>query len=174
MCDHNSLITHCATGEPGSLTHRTVFQKSGMENFINDNSKFPGEALLIGDDAYELHPRLMTPFPSGSLTERQANYNKHHSLAHQVVVRCFQLLKGRMRSLLETLPITRVKLIPEYIVACCVIHNICIMQGDTINIENLPPIEKPNLPVVYKQSCSVGSNKRNWIMNSLKKKDLTK
>lgn len=173
MCDHNSLIIHCATGEPGSVTDQAVFEASGMKNLINDGRKFPGEALLIGDQAYKLHPRLMTPFRKKrglQLTEEQVNYNKHHSVAHQAVIRCSQLLRGRMRSLLATLPITRVKLIPEYIVACCVIHNICIMQGDIIDIKNVPPIKEPNWPVVYGDS-NVGRKKRLWIMNSLKMRD---
>ncbi|XP_032689043.1 uncharacterized protein LOC116852623 isoform X2 [Odontomachus brunneus] len=78
-------------------------------------------------------------------------------------------LQGRMRSLLHCLPMTRVDLMSEYIVACCVIHNICVLRGDELTIISVPsPID------VTTQVCNRnerqaanGVHKRNMIMHTL-------
>lgn len=57
------------------------------------------------------------------------------------VERCIGILKGRMRSLLHYLPMTRIDLMAEYIVACCVIHNICILREDELTIVITVPDE---------------------------------
>ncbi|TGZ32250.1 Uncharacterized protein DBV15_12490 [Temnothorax longispinosus] len=51
------------------------------------------------------------------------------------IERAFGLLKGRFRSLLTTLALDRVDLIPLHILACCVLHNICLMKNDILDIE---------------------------------------
>ncbi|CAD6225793.1 GSCOCG00005729001-RA-CDS [Cotesia congregata] len=54
-------------------------------------------------------------------------------------------LKGRFRSLLNKLPFKRMDLIPYYVIACCILHNICIMRDDLIDI---PIIENHEIPVM--------------------------
>lgn len=51
-----------------------------------------------------------------------------------MIERAIGLLKGRFRSLLDTLPMKRTDLIPKYIVACCILHNICLIKDDYIDI----------------------------------------
>jgi len=34
----------------------------------------------------------------------------------------------------HTLPMYRTDLIPKYIIACCILHNICLLKNDVINI----------------------------------------
>jgi len=77
----------------------------------------------------------MVPFKdNGHLTESQINYNTCHSKSRIMIERALGLLKGRFRSMLDRLPFTRTDLIPKYIVACCILHNICILHNDFIEI----------------------------------------
>jgi len=51
-----------------------------------------------------------------------------------IVERSIGLLKGRWRCLLDKLPMKRMDLISRYIIACCVLHNLCLLNNDEINI----------------------------------------
>lgn len=99
-------------------------------------TKFPQDSHLIGDLAYKLHEHLLVPYrDNGHLTERQRNYNFCHASARVTIERAFGMLKGRFRCLLTTLTMERVDLIPMHILACCVLHNICLMKGDELDFE---------------------------------------
>lgn len=95
---------------------------------------FPEDSHLLGDGAYVLQKHVMVPYKNnGHLTEAQLNFNYRLSSSRTIVERAIGLLKGRFRSLLDNLPMTRTDLIPRYIIVCCVLHNICISHGDFID-----------------------------------------
>lgn len=171
VCDHRTLITHCYTGYPGFVHDQRIFRYSEVANFLNDEEKFPIDSHILGDAAYELHQRLLTPFrDNGHLTARQNNYNYRHSAARVAVERCIALLKGRMRSLLHCLSMSRVDLMAEYIVACCVIHNICTLRGDEVDVVVIPALPEHNMidhHVLHEVRQNVGVHKRNLIMDGL-------
>lgn len=97
-------------------------------NFLNDSH-------ILGDAAYRLSKYIMVPFKdNGHLSEKQFNFNTRLSSARMIVERSIGLLKGRFRSILATLPMQRTDLIEKYIIACCILHNICLMQNDLIDI----------------------------------------
>lgn len=74
-------------------------------------SKFPDDSHLLDDAAYNIHEHLMVPFrDNGHLTNRQKNYNFCHSSGRMTIERAFALLKGRFRSLLTILDMSRVDL----------------------------------------------------------------
>lgn len=85
-----------------------------------------------------------------------------------MVERALGLLKGRFRSILDKLPMTRTDLIPKYIVACCILHNICILQNDFIEI---PIIVNEPQQIPYDinnvERKNEGVEKRNTIMYQL-------
>jgi len=88
----------------------------------------------------------MVPFKdNGHLTDAQVKYNTCLSQARMMVERTIGLLKGRFRSFLDILPMRRTDLIPKYICACCVLHNICLIRNTYI--DNIPIIVQPNEPV---------------------------
>jgi len=145
-----------------------------MASYLGDVEKFPENSHLLGDSAYSLHENLLVPYrDDGHLRERKKNYNYRHASARVAVERCIGLLKGRMRSLLHCLPMSRVDLMAHYIVACCVVHNICTMRGDEIFVITLPgqphaenvARERDDLP---QQGPNPGINKRNFIKDSLR------
>lgn len=59
----------------------------------------------------------------------QKRFNQSHSETRQVIERAFALLKGRFRRL-KYLHMNRVNVIPKTILACCVLHNICLNKMD--------------------------------------------
>lgn len=139
MCDDKALFTNCFCGHVGSMHDQRVFKLSEIETFINSPAGyFPEGSYLVADAAYAIHTNLMVPFKdNGHLTRRQQNFNFFHSSSRMVVERSIGLLKGRFRSLLDKLPMTRVNLIPKYIIACCVLHNICLLSHDRLEVSTI-------------------------------------
>jgi len=173
VCDHRALITHCYVGHPGSVHDQRIFKQSEVATFLNIEEKFPYNSHLLGDAAYELNEHLLIPFKdNGHLTDAQKHYNFRHSSARTKIEQCFALLKGRMRSLMHCLPMTRVDLMPEYIVACCVIHNICILRRDELIV--IPLIAPEEVTTqdysINQRQGAIGICKRNMIMNTLQRR----
>lgn len=171
VCDHRMLITHCYVGYPGSVHDQRVFRQSEVALYLNEEEKFPSDSHLVGDSAYELHEHLLVPFKdNGHLTAAQKYYNYCQSSARVVIERCFALLKGRIRSLLYRLPMQRIDLISEYIIACCVVHNICLLHEDELIVV---PISCTDISMqdYYDNVRQVnGIYKRNEIMNMLQRR----
>lgn len=165
------MITHCYVGHPGSVHDQRVFRLSEVADYLNEDEKFPQNSHILGDGAYEIHQHLLTPFrDNGHLTAKQKNFNYRHSAARTTIERCIGLLKGRMRSLLHCLPMTRVDLMAEYIVACCVIHNICILKKDELSIITIPECDhdnRRNVNHIHENRRNAGIWKRDNIMNTL-------
>lgn len=111
-----------------------AFRLSNFKTMCTDNN-FPNDSHILGDAAYRLTKYIMVPFKdNGHLSEHQLIFNKRLSSARMMVERSIALLKGRFRSILDTLPLYKAKLIPKYIIACCILHNICLLHDDIIDI----------------------------------------
>jgi len=48
--------------------------------------------------------------------------------------KAFGILKIRFRILLDCVGPTDIKRIPELVIACCVLHNLCLMRNDVMDI----------------------------------------
>lgn len=149
-----------------------MFRLSEVNNYLDDQEKFPNDSHILGDAAYTLHEHLLTPFrDNGHLTARQKNYNFCHSSARISIERAFGLLKGRFRSLLTLLDMQRVDLIPEFIIACCVLHNICLMRNDDFPIIDPNVLSETNndkeLTPLRRSANNAGNTKRDFICNNL-------
>ncbi|XP_036139704.1 putative nuclease HARBI1 [Monomorium pharaonis] len=138
VCDHTRYFTHIYVGNVGSVHDARVFRLSSLQDYINDPIKFPNNTHIIGDAAYTLHKHLLVPYSdNGHLTQCQKNYNFCHSSTRMVIERAFGLLKERWRSLLHVLAVNRVDLVPYYVLTCCVLHNICLLHKDEIEIQDI-------------------------------------
>jgi len=161
-------------GYPGSVHDQRIFKQSEVATYLNDKEKFPFDSHLVGDSAYVLHEHLLVPFKdNGHLSAAQKYYNFCQSSARVVVERCFVLLKGRLRSLMYCLPMARVDLMAEYIVACCVIHNICILKKDELVITPIlatdTSTQDHHINERQANDDNNGIHKRNMIMNMLQR-----
>ena len=86
--------------------------------------------LAVGDSAYPLKTWLLPVIKdNGALNQDQKKFNKELAKARIVSEHAFGLLKGRWRALLKHLDEDHWR-IPNTIIACCVLHNICIIRGD--------------------------------------------
>ena len=103
----------------------------------------------MGDPAYPLCPWLMTPFPAeGALTAAQQRFNYRLSKACVIIERAFGKLKSRWCCLLKQLEESTDR-VPQTIITCCILHNICMHMDDSskgglygprpIRIENWVP-----------------------------------
>jgi len=62
----------------------------------------------------------------------QKKYNNQLASVRCVVERAFALLKGRFRRL-KFLDMNRTDLVPKVIMACCIMHNLCIDNTDIVD-----------------------------------------
>ena len=139
VADHKYHFTDIHTGWPGSVHDARVFAnspiyKKGMEGllFSNLTKKVCDKDLpvvLLGDSAYPLLSWLMKPFPHGSLSHDQQNYNYQLSRARIVIENAFGRLKARWRCLIKRLDV-KPENVAIVITTCCVLHNICEVHGE--------------------------------------------
>ncbi|XP_011059418.1 PREDICTED: putative nuclease HARBI1 [Acromyrmex echinatior] len=170
VCDHELRFTHCLAGHVGSVPSQKVFHLSEVCQYLDDPEKFSNDTHLVGNAAYTIHEHLMTPFRENEdLTDRQKNYNFCHSSAEIIIKRTFVLLKERFQSLLKTLDMDRIDLIPEFIIACCVLHNICLLQNDEVPVVESDILETNNDIEIAteKRNTNTGDRKRDKICNDL-------
>ena len=88
---------------------------------------------ILGDSAYPIQPWLLKPFTeSPSMTDVEKCFNYRLSRARMVVENAFGRLKGRWRRLMKRNDMVTDH-IPVVISACCILHNVCEMHGETFD-----------------------------------------
>lgn len=114
-----------------------VLRLSEVAGYLNNpETYFPENSHLVGDSAYTIHKHLLVPFRNnGHLTDQQIYFNNSLSSVRVTIERAFGLLKNRFRRILNCCPLTDMEFIPKYVLACCVLHNMCLMKNDLIDIE---------------------------------------
>lgn len=119
----------------------------------------------------EAHPSLqewvLAPYRRvGILSREQNNFDKVHSCTTVVIKRVFWLLKGRFRRL-QHVNVLDLKHVCDIKMACCVLHNICISEGDILPEfydDNLQvPVGVENLPGTVKRNLIAQQLLINWI-----------
>ena len=143
VVDHNYLFTDVMVGWPGSvhdaharvLANSHLYSKAINKEILNSNSiKISGKYIfpfLLGDSVYPLSTWLMKPFPHNSLlSDSQKTFNYQLSRARIVVENAFGRLKARWRRLMKQNDMD-VSHVPYVVTACCILHNICEIHGDT-------------------------------------------
>lgn len=154
---------------PGSVHDARVFKYSGLQDRCNQEY-FPNDCHLLGDSAYTLQRQVIVPFrDNGHLTIEQTYFNKKLSGARMMVERSIGLLKGRWRLLLDKIPLRRTDLIPYYIMAACVLHNVCLKLEDTFEYPIIvPDTHDTDEPLEVSNAEKIaGSIKRDNLCNSM-------
>lgn len=134
ICTADLKFTDCFAGYPSSVSDLRVFRNSDIyqEFTSNTNDYFTEGSFIIGDKAYPLFNWCIPPYiDRGNLPEIQRNFNRIHAKTRQVIERAFALLFGRFRRLRD-LDMNRVDLIPATIIACFVLHNLCLINPDEL------------------------------------------
>ena len=146
VVDSTGLFLSVSTGYPGSLHEARVLRLSQLfdtaendliltEPTVDVNGTII-HPLIVGDSAYLLKPWLLCPFKdNGALNREQKKFNEELSKARIVSEHAYGLTKGRWRVLQKWLDEDSNR-IPDTIIACCILHNICIIRGDHYEIDN--------------------------------------
>ena len=130
-----------ATGYPGSvhdarvLRSSALFQQAKTQIILStplkdvDNVKI--SPLLLSDSAYRATLSQVKPYKQNiMLNHSQKKFNKALSSTRVTIERAFGVLKGHWRCLLKRLD-NNLENIPDIILACCVLHNITQLKGDS-------------------------------------------
>lgn len=143
VVDDNYLFTDVYVGWPGSvhdarvLANSSIYKKAETQQILTGDVVVHQEMsipiFLVGDSAYPLSTWLMKPFAHNSnLTPSQRSFNFHLSRARIVVENSFGRLKARWRRLMKRNDMN-VDNVPCVVTACCILHNMCEVHGDTFN-----------------------------------------
>ncbi|XP_025161621.1 putative nuclease HARBI1 isoform X3 [Harpegnathos saltator] len=137
VCDVNKLFLDVFTGPPSKVHDARIFQLSFLSNEIQNISE---DYHLLGDAAYPLKKYLLTQYRDyGNLTATQRNYNPKLCTTRVKIENAFGLLKQRFRQLMQ-LDFLTVKRSANFIISCCVLHNLYIINNDyldNLDIENI-------------------------------------
>lgn len=143
VVDHNYLFRNVYSGWPGSVHDARVLANSLLYSKANSGEILHGNSViimgrqipvfLVGDSTYPLSTWLMKPFPYNTiLSNAQKTFNKTLSRARIVSENAFGRLKARWRRLLKQNDMS-ISNIPNIIMACCILHNMCEIHGDAFN-----------------------------------------
>ena len=128
-------------GFPGNSHDSIILQSTPLWSDIKDgklllnsyqreqNAFIP--PLILGDSAFPFESFLMKPYTNAILAKQQRYFNYRLSRARMVIEGAYGQLKGRWRFLLRksenNLHETKIATL-----ACMVLHNICLDQGETL------------------------------------------
>lgn len=147
VADASFRFLDISAGYPGSIHDARVLRLSNLHREIEQGNWLNGPTkqisgseirpLLVGDSAYPLSVWLMKPFKqTRTLSERQLRFNHALSQARVVIEQAYGILKGRWRCLYKAME-GKTNRVAITILACCVLHNICIDVGDPSPIDIL-------------------------------------
>ena len=161
VCDHRYRFWDIEVGWPGRAHDARVFANSDMYKqaqlglLLPDTKKRLGNTdvglCILADPAYPLMDWVMKPYPGQGLSDDRSNYNYRQSRARMTIENAFGRLKGRWRCLRKDME-NHVTILPSMIVACCILHNICELQGERFNERLRVPdpderVQPPTRPV---------------------------
>ena len=129
-------------GFPGNSHDSIIFQSTNLWADIKEKGIIPSIAknengtlippIILGDSAFPFQTWLMKPYGNAVLTPEQRYFNYRLSRARMVTEGCSGQLKGRWRILLRKCENSKDEM-KATTLACMVLHDICIDNGDTIS-----------------------------------------
>jgi len=124
-------ILYINASQTGRNHDSRVLQESTLWETFETRGQlpFPG-AVLLGDSAYPLKEWLITPFLGDPIDPGRQRFNLSHSRTRCLIEQTFGLLKNRFSCLKTGLRVKDMALAAKIIVACAVLHNLCIMHGE--------------------------------------------
>lgn len=143
VVDQDYLFRDICVGWPGSVHDARVLVNSSIYARILRGEVLQGyrrtilrheiQPLLVGDSAYPIEKWLMKPFADNTmLTDQQKKFNYRLSRARIVAECAFGRLKARWRRVLKRNDMN-LQHVPTVITACCILHNLCEIHGESFN-----------------------------------------
>ncbi|KAK3914846.1 Protein ALP1-like [Frankliniella fusca] len=135
-CDDNLVFRDAFIGQPGSVGDSRTFQRSPLGKFLLRYQNFMRNYHILGDGAYTLTDKVIIPFKDyGNLTQRQREHNRIHSRCRSCIERAFGLLKCKWRRL-KYFHSLNLEYLMDSIMACIVLHNFILLEGEEYAICN--------------------------------------
>ena len=161
IVDHNMMFRDVYVGWPGSCPDGRVWRNSPIGIRAQQESRVPVAArtlfydnnFIIGDGGYGLKPYLLVPFQEKTnMPFSRKLYNFAHSSTRMLVENTFARLKNRFATLRNKVNFKTDELICKAIVACMVIHNLCILLNDEVLVQEMElDIHNDPVPVFNEQ-----------------------
>lgn len=136
VCDADQKFLDICVGSPSKIHDSRIFTLSPLSD------ELPGicdqRYHLLGDAAYPLREYLLTPYRNdGRMNRQRRKYNLMHAQTRVKIENAFSLLKNRFRQLVR-LDFFTVERMCKFVMACCVLHNVCISLNDHLeDIQNI-------------------------------------
>ncbi|KAI4376519.1 hypothetical protein MLD38_014270 [Melastoma candidum] len=129
VVDERGVFTDICIGWPGSMSDENVLEKSAL--FQRAGRGLLQDVWIVGGAGYPLMDWILVPYTQRNLTWSQHAFNEKVNAVRGVAREAFARLKGRWACLQKR---TEVKLqdLPVVLGACCILHNICEMRGETV------------------------------------------
>jgi len=149
IADCDGAFLDVFTGTPSKVHDAKVYYLSFIYQQLPEICM--GDLHIIGDEAYPLSEWLITPYKeTNQLSQPQRLFNNKLTAAREFVDCAFKLLKRRFRQL-SRLDFHQVDTASKFLIACCVLHNICIFAKDYVDDYLPSDVEEDSL--LYTNMC---------------------
>ncbi|XP_075748160.1 uncharacterized protein LOC142814111 [Rhipicephalus microplus] len=127
--DNRKRFLDVGTGAPSKIHDARILRLSTVLKKLPQPCA--GKYHILGDAAYPSREYLITPIRDyGNLNASDKAFNAKLSSTRVLIENAFGESKGRFRQL-QRVDLTTVDNMTKFILACCVLHNICIDNGDS-------------------------------------------
>ncbi|PWA69822.1 Harbinger transposase-derived nuclease [Artemisia annua] len=160
VVDPRGVFTDICIGYPGAMPNDQILEKSVFSKRFNmGHSK---NVRVVGNSSYPLLDWLLVPYTHQNHTWSQHSFNEKIGDVQQIAKDAFMRLKGRWACLQKR---TEVKLqdLPVVLGACCVLHNICEINNETMD-ESL-------IFDLFDDEIVVGENAKGKSVNAVQVRD---
>ncbi|XP_001630047.3 protein ANTAGONIST OF LIKE HETEROCHROMATIN PROTEIN 1 [Nematostella vectensis] len=179
VTDSSGKFLDVSTGYPGGITNTEALAisdiyKNVKQGVILNSPSATVEGLqvkpIIATDAsYKLRKWCICPYPdNNTLSPSQERFNSELGSAVHIAEDALARLRGRWNTLARSCLDENVEKIPETVLICCVLHNICVEQEDpTVIIPH--PAKYESTPYVGKEDSEDDTAEAVSILTSLDK-----
>ncbi|KAI3754171.1 hypothetical protein L1987_53949 [Smallanthus sonchifolius] len=132
LVDPRGVFTDICIGYPGSMTDEQILEKSALCQ--RSKMGLLKNTRVIGNSGYPLKDWMLVPYTYKNLSWSQHSFNQKVNEVQKIGKDAFMRLKGRWGCLQKR---SEVKLqeLPMVLGACCVLHNICEMYGEEMDVD---------------------------------------
>ena len=176
LVGYNKRFLHAAVGAPGSTHDGRILRTLRLYQQIVAGKVIPDKGVdlqgsgriplvSVTDSAFPKHSWLIKAYTDEATDAQQRYFNKKFRSARVVTEDAYGMLKGRWRFLFKQTE-CRMFNLKNIIMACILLHNICIAHNDPC--EPRWRLTVKNLSLINKQLSKRGEDKKSSDLNRLK------
>ncbi|KAG8376175.1 hypothetical protein BUALT_Bualt09G0035900 [Buddleja alternifolia] len=132
VVDSKGVFTDVCIGWPGSMSNDQILKKSSL--FQRANKGTLNDMMIVANSGFPLMDWLLVPYTQQNLTWTKHSFNEKLENVQGVAKESFMRLKGRWRCLQKRIEM-KLQDLPVVLGTCCVLHNICEMRDEGLNVE---------------------------------------